>query len=179
VLLQGAALGSMVGFLTYGNKKFADLDSRIRKLIPPLYKGMKDLIPFVDADAAAFSEFMLAMKLPKATEEERKLRDEAMKQGMLTAIQVPMCVAQIANEMWPYMKELAQVGNLNCKSDLQTGARILETGVWGAYYNVLTNLDQITDANFSAKVKNDIEQAVTKAQKEREEVLKILEQRKA
>lgn len=42
-----------------------------------------------------------------------------MKQGMLTAVQVPLCVAQIANEMWPYMKELAQIGNMNCKSDLQ------------------------------------------------------------
>ena len=49
----------MVGFLTYGNRKFADLDSEMRRLIPPLYKGMKDLIPFIDADAAAFSEFMV------------------------------------------------------------------------------------------------------------------------
>ncbi|CAG5127911.1 unnamed protein product [Candidula unifasciata] len=175
----GAALGSMVGFLTYGNRKFADLDPKMRKLIPPLYKGMKDLIPFIDADAAAFSEFMLAMKLPKSTVEERKQREEAMKQGMLTAVQVPMCVAQIANELWLHLKELAQVGNLNCKSDLQTGARILETGVWGAYYNVMTNLEQIADAEFTTKVKADIELAIAKAQKERDEVLNILEQRKS
>ena len=58
--LQGAALGSMVGFLTYGNRKFSHLDTEMRKLIPPLYKGMKDLIPFIDADAAAFSEFMVS-----------------------------------------------------------------------------------------------------------------------
>jgi len=56
---QGAALGSMVGFLTYGNKKFAELDGQMRKLIPSLYKAMKDLTPFVDADAAAFSEYMV------------------------------------------------------------------------------------------------------------------------
>ena len=49
----------MVGFLTYGNKKFYDLDSKMRKLIPPFYKTMKDLIPFIDADAAAFSEYMV------------------------------------------------------------------------------------------------------------------------
>ena len=42
-----------------------------------------------------------------------------MRQGMLTAVQVPMCVAQIANDMWPHLKELAAVGNINCKSDLQ------------------------------------------------------------
>ncbi|KAI8793370.1 hypothetical protein BgiMline_003381 [Biomphalaria glabrata] len=174
----GAALGSMVGFLTYGNKKFAALDERMRKLIPPLYKGMKDLIPFIDADAAAFSEYMLAMKLPKKTEAEKKEREEAMKQGLMTAIQVPMCVAQLANEMWPYLLELAEIGNLNCKSDLQTCARILETGVWGAYYNVMTNIGQIDDPEYVAKVRGDIDLAVTKAQKEKDEVLKILEQRK-
>ena len=49
----------MVGFLTYGNKKFFELDSEMRKLIPPLYKAMKDLTQFIDADAAAFSEYMV------------------------------------------------------------------------------------------------------------------------
>lgn len=49
----------MVGFLTYGNKKFASLDTKMRGLIPPLYKAMKDLTPFIDADAAAFSEYMV------------------------------------------------------------------------------------------------------------------------
>ncbi|XP_005089955.1 formimidoyltransferase-cyclodeaminase [Aplysia californica] len=174
----GAALGSMVGFLSYGNRKFSNIDGEMRRLIPPLYKGMKDLIPFIDADAAAFSEFMLATKLPKKTEEEKKEREEAMRQGMLTAVQVPMCVAQIANEMWPHLKEMAKIGNINCKSDLQTGAHILETGVWGAYYNVLTNLEQIEDTDFTNKVKGDIDLAIAKAQKEKAEVLKILSERK-
>ena len=60
IFFQGAALGSMVGFMTYGNRKFYDLDAKMRGLIPPLYKAMKDLIPFVDADAAAFSEYMVS-----------------------------------------------------------------------------------------------------------------------
>ena len=49
-----------MGFLTYGNKKFYEMDSKMRQLIPPLYKAMKDLVPFIDADAAAFSEYMVS-----------------------------------------------------------------------------------------------------------------------
>ena len=49
----------MVGFLTYGNKKFHHLDGQIRKLLPPFYQTMKDLMPLVDADAAAFNEYMV------------------------------------------------------------------------------------------------------------------------
>ena len=60
----------MVGFMTYGNRKFYDLDARMRKLIPPLYRAMKDLIPFVDADAAAFSEYMVSIVQGHATVSE-------------------------------------------------------------------------------------------------------------
>ena len=49
----------MVGFLTYGNKKFSHLDTQMRRLLEPLYKTMKELLPFVDADAAAFNDFMV------------------------------------------------------------------------------------------------------------------------
>ena len=52
----------MVGFLTYGNKKFADLDPQMRKLIPPMYSAMKELLPYVDHDAAAFNEYMVRIE---------------------------------------------------------------------------------------------------------------------
>lgn len=49
----------MTGFMTYGNKKFEHLDSQMRKLLPSLYKASKDLLPLVDADAMAFSDYMV------------------------------------------------------------------------------------------------------------------------
>ena len=58
---QGVALGTMVGWLTYGNKKFEALDSQMRKLIPPLRQAMLDFIPMVDADTNAFSGFMVRL----------------------------------------------------------------------------------------------------------------------
>ncbi|XP_076095234.1 formimidoyltransferase-cyclodeaminase-like isoform X8 [Mytilus galloprovincialis] len=172
----GSALGAMVGFLTYGNKKFYELDSRMRKIIPPLYKTMKDLIQFVDADAAAFSEYMLALKLPQDTEEDKVLRAVAMQEGLHTAIRVPLTVSRLANSMWPFLKELAEIGNINCKSDLQVnsmwpflkelaeignincksdlqvGAKTLETAVWGTYYNIQTNLTDVQDEEVKSKV---------------------------
>ena len=57
---QGASLGSMVAFMTYGNRKFADLDLRMRKLIPILHKAMKKLMSYVDQDATAFSDYMVS-----------------------------------------------------------------------------------------------------------------------
>ncbi|ESP01789.1 hypothetical protein LOTGIDRAFT_139083 [Lottia gigantea] len=173
----GAALGAMVGFLTYGNKKFADLDSKMRKLIPPLYKGMKDLSPFIDADAAAFSEYMLALKLPHTNEEEKKVRQTALQQGLSTAVKVPLCVAKIVTSLWQPLKELAEIGNINCKSDLQVGVRQLETAVWGTYYNIATNMAEITDEDFKAKTQAEIDEALKIAQENCAAILKILDER--
>lgn len=175
---MGAALSSMVGFMTYGNRKFYKFDAKMRELIPPLYKAMKDLIPFVDADAAAFSEYMLACKLPHDTVEESKVREQAMESGLVTAVQVPLCVAKLVTTLWPLLKELALVGNIKCKSDLQVGVRVLETGVWGAYYNVVTNLKDIKNERFISQVRTEIEDALKKAQDGCSSVLKILEERK-
>ena len=58
-VVQGAALGTMVGWMTYGNRKFEALDSKMRELIPPLRHVMLDLIPMVDADTSAFTDFMV------------------------------------------------------------------------------------------------------------------------
>ncbi|XP_050418214.1 formimidoyltransferase-cyclodeaminase [Patella vulgata] len=173
----GAALGAMVGFLTYGNKKFADLDTKMRQLIPPLYKGMKDLTPFIDADAAAFSEYMLAMKLPHSNEEETNERQKALQQGLSTAVKVPLCVARIVTSLWAPLKELSEIGNINCKSDLQVGVRNLETAVWGTYYNISTNLDEITDEEFKNKTKAEIDDALKTAQENCVAILKILDGR--
>ncbi|XP_033761835.1 formimidoyltransferase-cyclodeaminase-like isoform X2 [Pecten maximus] len=173
----GAALGAMAGFLSYGNKKFYELDAKMRKLLPPLYKTMKDLMSFVDADAAAFSEYMLASKLPQDTEEDKALREEAMQDGLMTAVHVPLTVSRITNSMWPTLKELATVANINCKSDLQVGVRTLETAVWGTFYNVMTNLKDLKDDEIKAKVKKEIDAAVHLAQASCAEILSILDGR--
>ena len=49
----------MVGFLTFGNRKFSHLDAEMRKLLPKFYKATRDLIPFIDADAGAFAQYMV------------------------------------------------------------------------------------------------------------------------
>ncbi|KAK9410978.1 formimidoyltransferase-cyclodeaminase [Crotalus adamanteus] len=68
----GAALGCMVGLMTYGKRQFEDLDPVMRQLIPPFHQTMNQLIAIVDRDSLAFSSYMDAMKLPKQTSEEKE-----------------------------------------------------------------------------------------------------------
>lgn len=153
VAAMGAALGTMVGLLSYGKRQYEDSDAQMRKIIPPLHETMNTLLPCVDKDTEAFNEYMLAMKLPKTTPEESKLRSKAMELGLKTAILVPLNVAKTANQVWGPLKELANLYNVTTKSDLQVAARCIETGVWGAYYNLMINLKSMDDEEFKASMK--------------------------
>ena len=51
----------MAALLSYGNKKFLDMDSQMRKLILPLYQMTGELVPSVDDDSRAFDRLMVSI----------------------------------------------------------------------------------------------------------------------
>ncbi|KAK2089694.1 hypothetical protein P7K49_032360 [Saguinus oedipus] len=57
---QGAALGSMVGLMTYGRRQFQPLDAAMRRLIPPFREASAELTALVDADAEAFAACLVS-----------------------------------------------------------------------------------------------------------------------
>lgn len=61
-MLQGAALGAMVGQMTYGKRQFENLDGVMRRLIPPFHQAMNELLLMVDADSSAFNSYMVRRK---------------------------------------------------------------------------------------------------------------------
>lgn len=128
---MGAALGAMVGWMSYGNKKFEALDGTMRALIPPLHEAMEALLPCIDADTDAFTDYMAAMRLPKETAEQKEARAAAMQLGLRKAVEVPLTTMRLGDGCWETMAEMAKVGNIASKSDLQVGARALEVGIWG------------------------------------------------
>ena len=54
-------------------------------------------------------------------------------------VDVPFKVALKAYNLWPYFKKLAPIFNIDTKSDILVAIRCLETGIYGAYANVLIN----------------------------------------
>merc|ERR1719500_1447738 len=173
----GCGLGAMVGKLTYGKKQWEALDSRMRTVIPPLHSAMEELLKVVDRDTEAFTDYMVAMKLPKGTEEERAAREAAMQGGLQTAVGVPLALATRTNTLWPSLLELAECGNINCKSDLQVAARCLEAAVQGARHNVDINLANIKDVEFRRAKAAAAAAAAETAVRERDRVLGLQETR--
>jgi glutamate formiminotransferase/formiminotetrahydrofolate cyclodeaminase len=144
---MGSALACMSAQLSYGNRKFEQYDSKIKELLPQFYDRCQELSQLIDQDALAFNSYVDARKLPGKTESEKLKREEMISKGLLQCVQVPFQVITKAYSLWPYMKELAPIFNIETKSDLLVSVKCLETGIYGAYANVLINLKSFNNNN--------------------------------
>ncbi len=171
---MGAGLGAMVAKLTYGVRKFEDRDAQMRQIIPVLHKVTQDLIPMIDADTSAFELFMEGLRMPKNTPEQKKARHEKMQAGLKQAAQVPLKTMQLGDQAWNAMGAAARFGNPASASDIQVGAKMLESGIWGAYKNVLINLEDIEDETFCLKCRGEADAIAKRAQQKLAEVLEKL-----
>ncbi|NJD09285.1 MAG: glutamate formimidoyltransferase [Gemmatimonadetes bacterium] len=144
----GAALGAMVGWLTYGRRKFEHLDEVMRTNIPPLVEIQKELLLAVDQGTEAFEDYLKALALPKETEEERAARQDAMQAGLKQATMVPFRTMELVARAWEPLRELARPGQYSSRSDVEVGATALEAAAYGAHRNVAINLAGIRDEAF-------------------------------
>lgn len=174
---MGVGLGSMVTQLTYGIRRFEDVQDEMKKAIPTLVEVVKELIPKVDEDTNAFNDFVDAMRLPQNNDEEKKIRLEAMQSGLKKAIMTPLSVMKISDKVWDSMEIAAKFGNINSKSDVEVGVRAIELGIWGAWKNVLINMKDIKDVTWKNEILEESEEIMNRAKNRSEEILNILNNR--
>jgi glutamate formiminotransferase / formiminotetrahydrofolate cyclodeaminase len=177
VAAMGLALGAMAGKLTYGVRKFESVDRDMRESIPPLYKAYKSLIPMIDADSEAYSDFAAALRMPKDNDQEKEKRAKAMQDGLKKAIDVPLSTMGIADAAWDAMTNIARFGNIASASDVEVGARALELGIWGAWRNVVINLKDIKDDTYKKAVLKEADDIAARAKKRCVEILDIISTR--
>lgn len=174
---MGIALGAMAGKLTYGVRKFESVDQQMRKNIPPLHKAYKALIPMIDADSEAYSDYVSALRLPKDSPDEKKKRAQAMEEGLKKAIEIPLSTMRIADAAWDALGNIAGFGNIASASDVEVGARALELGIWGAWRNVAINTKDIRDQSYKAAVLKEASEIAIRAENRCAEILEIIGKR--
>jgi glutamate formiminotransferase/formiminotetrahydrofolate cyclodeaminase len=170
----GAALGAMVGWTTYGRRKFEDRDAEMRRLIPALHEAMTALIPSIDEDTRAFEAYMAARALPREGAAEAARREQSVQAALRRAVEVPLSVLRRADGCWDALVGMARHGNYASRSDLEVGARALEAGLWGAGRNVLVNLPEVRDDGFREAARAEVAAVSERAQARLAEVLAVL-----
>ncbi|KAI1286441.1 Formimidoyltransferase-cyclodeaminase [Halotydeus destructor] len=174
----GASLGSMVAKLSHGKRIFEQNEEPMRRLIPIFHEAMEDILNFVDADTDAFTDYVNARRLPKATPIEQAVREAAMEAGIKNAISVPLNLAKAIDKLWQPAQELAPLINIASASDLEVGVNCLKIGLLSAYYNVKINLKDTTDEKYKLQIDEEVERLREQSNHQCQAVLDILEKRK-
>lgn len=143
-----AALAAMVANLTVGKKGYEGVWQELAELAEKAQDIKDKLLRAVDDDTDAFNDLMEAMRLPKATEEQRAAREQAMEFGYKKAAAVPLQTAEVCLEALKLSLEVTRRGNTNSASDAGVAALMAKAGVEGAVLNVLINLPSIKDSKF-------------------------------
>jgi formiminotetrahydrofolate cyclodeaminase len=147
----GAALVSMVCSLTVGKKKYADVQEDIEALLAQSEALRKRLVELLESDVAVYTEVSRAMKMPRATDEEKATRTAAMQEALKAATDVPMRVAEACVEVMELCQPAAEKGNVNAVSDAGVAVLMAEAGLRSAALNILINLGWIKDKAFVAE----------------------------
>jgi glutamate formiminotransferase/formiminotetrahydrofolate cyclodeaminase len=95
---------------------------------------------------------MLSFALPKGSDEEKKIRTEAIQEATKYAILTPFKVMKQAFKSMELMKEMVEKGNPNSVTDAAVGALCARTAVIGAFMNVRINASGLNDKDFIAKI---------------------------
>ena len=83
----------------------------------------------------------------------------------------------LGDKAWDAMMGVAQCGNIASRSDMEVGARALEVGIWGAYRNVVINMDGINDPEYRKTIMAKADAIRGRAAENCQKILDILEKR--
>jgi formiminotetrahydrofolate cyclodeaminase len=166
----GCALGNMVGSLTVGKKKYADVEADIIALKEKADKLQKELLDLVDEDAKAFEPLAKAYGMPKDTEEEKAEKAKVMEAALKTACGVPLEIMRKCCEAIELIEEFAAKGSRLALSDAGVGAAFCKAALYGASLNVFINTKAMADRDYAEKLNKEANDMMDVYGKRAEEV---------
>ena len=139
VAALGTALGNMVGSLTVGKKKYADVQEDILALNARAEALRARLVELVEEDARAFEPLSRAYGLPASTEEEKARKAAVMAQALDAACAAPLALMEALCQAIDLHREYAQKGTAIAISDVGVGVACCKAALQGASLNVFIN----------------------------------------
>ncbi|HEY8757087.1 MAG TPA: cyclodeaminase/cyclohydrolase family protein [Candidatus Limnocylindria bacterium] len=170
---MGAALAAMVGRIAERKGP----TEATTALIAEADNLRADFIRLVDDDSAAYARVAEAMKLPKASEDEKRERTERLQAALLAASRVPLEVAKTSRRLLDLCERTVQSAASATVSDVGVGALLAETALRGAALNVMINLASVKDAAQVKALSEDLDGAVDGADEQRKRITDFVESR--
>jgi methenyltetrahydrofolate cyclohydrolase len=145
---MGAALASMVCNLTIGKKDYESVEAPVREALARSEALRQRLTSMIADDVQAFDALMAAYKLPRASDDEKRARTEAIQQALKLATDVPLACAAACAEVIEVTQRVALIGSKAVISDAGVATLAAHAPLRTAALNVDINVPSIKDAEF-------------------------------
>lgn len=154
----GIALGNMVGNLTLGKKKYADVQEDIKALNEKAEALRADFVALIDADAEAFAPLSKAYGIPKDDPE----RAEVMETALLKAVQPPMEIMRKCVKALEVISEYATKGSALAISDAGCAAALCGAAMEAAALNVKINTKSMKNRALADNINAEMNELLQK-----------------
>ncbi|MFV2062371.1 MAG: cyclodeaminase/cyclohydrolase family protein [Chloroflexota bacterium] len=121
-------------------------------------------LDLADEDAAAYTAYLQARRLPHEDKEEESARAAATRDAARLAATVPLTIVQECHGQIDIVERVAGRTNVNAASDLDVAAMLLESAAKGAAANAAVNLAAIEDVGFADAVLAELDQRLRQIQ---------------
>ena len=166
----GTALGNMVGSLTVGKKKYADVEEEMWELKGKADALQKELLALIERDAEVFEPLSKAYGMPRETEEEKAEKARVMEIVLKDACSVPMEIMEKCCEALDLIKEFAARGSALAISDAGVGAVFCKAALQGASLNVYINTKSMKNREYAEELNTKADAMLEKYTKLADEV---------
>ena len=173
----GMALGNMVGSLTVGKKKYADVEADIIALKEKATALQGEFLRLVEEDAKAFEPLSKAYGMPRATEEEKAEKARVMAIVLKEACAVPMEIMEKCCEAIDVIEEFAAKGSALAISDAGVGVVFCKAALLGASLNVFINTKSMEDKEYAASLNEKADKMITDYSKKADEIFAAVDAR--
>ena len=152
----GVAALSMVANFTIGKEKYKAVEAEMKTLLATAEGCRMKLQRLIDADVVAYGMVSAAYKLPKETDDQKKIRTKAIQAALREAMQVPLETCRILADAMALCAPLVEKGNTNLASDVAVGAQLIAAAYDAAFVNVEMNLSGLDDAELKVRLRDEL-----------------------
>ena len=135
----GVALGNMVGSLTLGKKKYADVQDDITSLKQSADTLQTELLELMEKDAQVFEPLSRAYGMPSETDEQKAEKSRVMEAALSECAKVPLEVMEKCCAAVDLHEQFAAKGTTIAISDVGCGVICCKAALQAASLNVFIN----------------------------------------
>ena len=157
----GAALGNMVGALTVGKKKYAEVEDEIKALMAECDSLQAALLDQVRADAECFAPLAKAYSIPK----DDPGREAALEEATLHACTAPLEIMRLCARAIDCAAQFAEKGSRLALSDAGCAAILCKAALQAASLNVFINTGALRDRAAAERMEAQAAEHLTACEK--------------